>query len=748
MNQSAVPKTDYEAHAAEEFRRDEAKAKGPSFDAMASLGVTLLAEYERAQLDRQEQEEKWLDELRMYKGVYDAATQARIGNRSKAFVKKIRQKVKTIDARMFDLLFPASSEKNWEMDSTPKPSVSPEFKKRVTAKLIEELNAAQAEMIQQQGGDPAQVPAVTPDKRQIDEAIRKAVAESARAMAHTIEDQLAETRYRAVCKEVLHSGNLFGTGVLKGPLADKKSRTRFVEKNGKWGAVEEVYTVPHVGWVSVWDFFPDMAATVIEDCRFIIQRHRLTRAAMTKLASLPKFNKAKILEYIEARPNGEVKQQTYDNELRELGERSTINLQIAGLYEILERWGWLTSKQLQEAGVTIPKGRENEMFFGVVWFLPSGEVVKAAIQPVNGVAYPFHCYYYDKDNTSIFGEGVAAVGKDDQDMVNAATRMLLDNAAACSGPQIEIDTGVISPRERYDEHHPFKIWKRDGGDPGRRGINIIEMPSHVQELAAIADRFDQNLDETTSIPRYMTGENVSTGAAGTASGMSMLLGAANIVVKDLIVNFDEGITRPFISALYRWNMRFNPDPTIKGDYDVKARGASSLVAKEVRGQQLAILAQSLQPEERPFVKWEKVARARADAADLSDIIKTEEEVQSEANDPAVQAQNQLMQRQQEAAVAQMEAKAMMDKATAMLREVDAMAKRVTAVYEAMQAGGAAVQSPLIAPAGDEILRSAGWQDATPQQPISGIAPNQAVRTPQMAPTAGVGKQAGIQTPGV
>ena len=65
----------------------------------------------------------------------------------------------------------------------------------------------------------------------------------------------------------------------------------------------------------------------------------------------------------------------------------------------------------------------------------------------------------------------------------------------------------------------------------------------------------------------------------------------------------------------------------------------------------------------------------------------------------------------------------------------------------MQAGGVAAQQPGIAAAGDSILRSSGWQDATPQQPGSGAdqAQGQPVQ-PQQQPESGFqGERAGIET---
>ncbi|MFB9246527.1 hypothetical protein ACFFXZ_33240, partial [Massilia antarctica] len=170
--------------------------------------------------------------------------------------------------------------------------------------------------------------------------------------------------------------------------------------------------------------------------------------------------------------------------------------------------------------------------------------------------------------------------------VNAATRMVLDNAALSAGPQIEVNMNLLSPAEDADDMYPFKIWKRAGQDASQPAIRVLNVPNGLEELLPIVEMFKKNADDVTAIPRYMQGENATQGAAGTASGMSMLMANASIVMKDLITNYDEGVTRPFISDLYKWNMQFNPDNSCKGDFDIKARGTASLMAKEVRAQQL------------------------------------------------------------------------------------------------------------------------------------------------------------------
>jgi hypothetical protein len=128
--------------------------------------------------------------------------------------------------------------------------------------------------------------------------------------------------------------------------------------------------------------------------------------------------------------------------------------------------------------------------------------------------------------------------RDDQTMMNAATRLMLDNAAITSGAMIEVATGLLSSMEDGTEIEPWKVFMRNSANPGTPAVRAIELPSRLGDLSGLTDRFENNADEVSAIPRYMTVENVATGAGGTASGMSMLMGAANIMIKDLVSSWD------------------------------------------------------------------------------------------------------------------------------------------------------------------------------------------------------------------
>lgn len=729
----------YALAAKEAYSQDDQQA------AILSLGPRLLMEFAEAEKARRMTEERWLRDLRQYRGQYDPEVLALIGpKRSRTFVRKTRVKIKTADSRVEDLLFPSGSEKNWEIGPTPVPSVPKDVRDQVIAQLTQMMQAQQGQAQQGQPPQQPQQPQV-PDKETIDKALMEICKASAKKMAIAIDDQLTEVSYKKICKQAIHSGNLYGTGIIKGPLVEKRVRSTFVHENGKWIEKTEAYAVPFIDHVPVWRFYPDMGSDELSKCRYVYERHHMTHADLAELADRKTFDKTKIVDYLKSHPKGEVTLKYIDNELKIIGERVSNQGSADGKYEVLERWGWMTGQDLKDAGLEVEEDRLYESFFGNVWLLPNGVVIKAVLQPLNGVTWPYHIYYFDKDETSIFGDGLSAIMRDDQTNVNAAHRLMLDNGAITSGAMIEVNASLLSNMETGTEIEPWKVFYRNAQSPGVRAVNAIELPSRLTDLAGLADRFENNSDEVSAIPRYMTGENVNSGAAGTSSGMSMLMGAANIMIKDLISSWDEGITKPFIQALYRWNMQFNPDNSIKGDFDAKARGSASLVAREVRARQLnEFAAMTANPMDAPFIKRVNLLRQRAEANELTDVVKTEEEVDADTNNELAQAQQKLMQAQQELIVQELSKKVALleGQAAKAMAEVELIMAKVTetkvaGVYAALQAGGVATLNPHTAPAGDEILRSSGWVDATPNPGIGDLMQPDVQGPETAAPPAGL-----------
>lgn len=684
--------------AAEAFRSDRPVNAGR----LMSCGGEFLGEFSQAMRARQDTEKRWLNDLRQTKGLYEPAELEKMKNRSQAFSKKTRSKVRSINARMTELVFPTTKTRTFMLKPTPEPTLLPDVMQGLMKGLIEGA-----------GGQ-------KPDEDAVKKAVMAVATEAGERMATRIDDQLAEIQYRKHVRAVLNSGHVYGTGILKGPLVERRETVSYAVNGNRWEMKRKPHYLPFVDAVPIWRFYPDMAATNIQDCRYCYEDHLLTKSVLLSLATRGGFNGAAIRGYVESNPQGRADKREYQDELRSAGMRINSSVKVSDyMYTVLERWGWVESDHAKELG--LPVREDGSPVFANVWLFPNGEIIKAIPAPIDGVEWPYHLYYFDKDESSIFGEGLPAVMRDDQANINAATRALLDNAAVTAGPQLEVFKTLLAEGEDVTDVHSFRVWLRTGGDPQYPAIRGINIESHIPELAEIARMFDNSADEATAIPKFWYGENPTQGAAGTASGLSMLISNSNIALKDQVVSFDEGVTSPFITGLYRWNMRFSTDDNIKGDYDVDANGAASLVSKEIRGQMMSQFAASLQPEERQFIKWGDLVRARAEANDIKEVVLTDDEADENANNPEAKARAAMQKLLEELGVERMKnevaeiaARAASTMADAERRAAEAMTKRLDALRSAMESAGLIMQNAGIAQVGDTLLQEAGWKDL--QQP--------------------------------
>ena len=596
------------------------------------LALYVQSCFETSRNARRNIEYDWLKALKQYKGVYSPEFLAKIvPNRSRAFVRVTRTKVKTVDSRLSDLLFPANGDKNWEIYPTPLPELS-DAKKQAIISMYEEETKEQ----------------ITPEK--LDVLIQQEATRQAKKMSKVISDQLSEIKYREIMRDVIHSGNVYGTGILKGPLVSIAEDHQYYKQIGednkeRWVLKDYDRMIPFIENIRIWDVYPDMEATTFDECRFIIQRRKMNKFDLIKLSKREDFAGSIIKQFLADFPEGNYDKEAFEVELQTLGDIITVSNggdNRARKYEVLEYWGYVDHKTLEDFGVVIPKEKEGMLDVPAnIWVL-GNKVIKAALAPLDGVKWPFYVYYYDKDETSVFGEGIPSIMSTMQEMTNSAFRAMLDNAAISAGPQLEINLDLLSEDEDPREVHPFKVWLRTGTglEASNPCIRAIDMKSYTPEFERMLNLFAQYSDEITTIPRYMWGDN-SQNVGRTSSGLSMLMGSANMAIKDQVKNFDDGITTPFIQAMYHWNMQFGTDEDVKGDYTVVAKGSASLIAKEMYTQYLIqFLNITNNQMDATMVKRPNIIRSIADAFDLN----SDSFVLSDAE---IQAQQQQQQQQQQ-----------------------------------------------------------------------------------------------------
>jgi hypothetical protein len=587
-----------------------------------TLGTMLDDEWQKTEGEKIFSERRMLRDLRQYRGQYDPEIVKQIHpNRSKAFIRLTRTKVKTFDARMMDIQFPANDDKNWVIQTTPVPELDGPVMEQIATQLYD-LHGR------------------VPTRPEIDEIVFKRADKAASAMENEIADQLSEFDYRAVIRNVIHSAHIYGTGVLKGPMVKEITSKRWYrDKAGSWKQLVIKRMVPIAQWVPIWDIYPDMSVKDLKDARFVWQKHLFSKNNFAKLAKRSDFNTDAITAFIEAYPDGNANYKDYEEQLRDMSTNTDAEGDSTPpkreQYEVHERWGFLDVEKAKELAPNVTDKVWEMMGREVAcntWQV-EGVIIKAVLSPIEGADLPYYFYYYDKDETSIFGDGIPRIMRDPQMLYNASIRAMLDNAAISAGPIIEANIDLLADGEDPLELYPFRVFQRtgEGLEAGQKAIHVTKLPSYTKEFLGLVEFFQETADESTTIPRSLHGSQNTGGANQTATGMSMLIGASNITLKDQVQFFDDGVTKPFIKSMYFWNMEFNGKDTIKGDFNIVARGTKSLIAKEVKMEQINQFLQITNNDtDLQYIKRDILLRELAEIFDLDRLgfVRSEAEVET------------------------------------------------------------------------------------------------------------------------
>jgi hypothetical protein len=221
---------------------------------------------------------------------------------------------------------------------------------------------------------------------------------------------------------------------------------------------------------------------------------------------------------------------------------------------------------------------------------------------------------------------------DTQTLMNGFMRMAIDNAALSGNLIIEVDETNLVPGQDLSVY-PGKIFRRQGGAPGQ-GIFGTKFPNVANENMQLFDKARVLADESTGFPSFAHGQTGVSGVGRTASGISMLMSAANGSIRNVVKNVDDYLIGPIGKAFFAFNMQFDFDKEIKGDLEVKASGTESLMANEVRSQRLMqFMGVASNPALMPFVKSDYIIREIAKSMDLDP-----DKVTNSLGDAAIQAE--------------------------------------------------------------------------------------------------------------
>tara|TARA_R110002167_G_scaffold5258_3_gene24662 strand:+ start:227 stop:2437 length:2211 start_codon:yes stop_codon:yes gene_type:complete len=629
-------------------------------DQQRNLIGTIKDRFAIAEDARQTDETRWLKAYENYRGLYAKNVKFRESEKSRVFVKITKTKVLAAFGQLVDVIFGTGkfpigiSETKipeGETDYSHLNTASPTPNLETTPKQDEEelpdnignlkdnpydvgyegdgkvlragatyLNGIFEDSLEDQAEDAGILTdGASPDPQ----ALQLSPAQrAARRMEKLIHDQIEESNGNSEMRNALLESALLGTGIVKGPFNFNKKLHKWDtdgEGNREYNPLE--VRVPRIEFVSCWDFYPDPNATNMEECEYVIHRHKMNRSQVRQLRNMPYFDDDAIRNAIQMGAN--YVEKDFESQLKDDSRSEDVN----SSFEILEYWGMMDAEYAREVGIDLPDSVDDLDEVQVNIWTCGHYLLRAVLNPFTPYRLPYHAFPYERNPYNFFGIGVAENMDDSQQIMNGHARMAIDNLAMSGSLVFDVDESALVGGQSM-EIYPGKIFRRQAGMPGQ-AIHGLKFPNTSQENLMMFDKFRQLADEQTGIPSYSHGQTGVQSMTRTASGMSMLLGASSLNIKTVIKNLDDFLLKPLGEAYFQWNMQFLEDELdVKGDLEVKATGTNSLMQKEVRSQRLTMFLQTAQnPAVAPFVKISKLISELAYSLDLDpdEILNNPEE---------------------------------------------------------------------------------------------------------------------------
>ena len=623
------------------------------FHSVSHIVSFVEGRFKRAEDARLGDEERWMRAYRNYRGLYGPDVQFTSSEKSRVFVKVTKTKTLAAYGQIVDVLFG-----NNKFPLTVNPSVLPDgVAESVHINIDPNAEQAGATLREPFTDSPAPSYLFGPDaKLRPGETLRDLQERlgplsnklapvsdkliegdgtspttvtfhpamiAAKKMEKKIHDQLNESAASKHLRSMAFEMALLGTGVMKGPFAVDKEYPNW-DAEGEYDPL--IKTVPATNHVSIWNFYPDPEATSMDDAEYVVERHKMSRNQLRALKNRPYFLADEIETAIDmgsdyVRKHWEMKMED-DDSISPDTER----------WEVLEFWGYVDAELLEENGIKIPRElRDLDELNANIWVV-NGKVIRCVLNPFKPARIPYYAVPYEHNPYSFFGVGIAENMDDTQTLMNGFMRMAVDNAVLSGNLLIEIDETNLVPGQDLSVY-PGKVFRRQGGAPGQ-AIFGTKFPNVAQENMQLFDKARVLADESTGFPSFAHGQTGVSGVGRTASGISMLMSAANGSVRTVVKNVDDYLLSPLGRAFFAFNMQFDFDPDIRGDLEVRANGTESLMANEVRSQRLMQFLQvASNPMLAPFAKMDYIIREIAKSMDLDP-----DKVTNSMQDAAIQAE--------------------------------------------------------------------------------------------------------------
>lgn len=546
-----------------------------------------LASYLRSCWDAARQakspiEIKMLQAMRARNGEYepDKLTAIRQQGGSEIYMMITEVKCRAAESWLRDILM-ENGTPPWDLKPTPMPDLPEKADAVIDAALGEKIT----EFIQSYGSAPAQHE-VAQLREMVAQERRFAMLQEAQdradGMKRRIADQFAQGGFSEAFDAFLTDLVTYPAAVVKGPCVRRQRWLKWsMDASGTTIAETEEVLAPEYERVDPFRIYPEPGISSISD-GYLFEHHPMTRTDLADLIGVPGYDDDAIHEILAHGGGQSWINPAVEHSKEEQERKFSTEMRPTQIYDALEFWGKVSGRMLREWGLSDEEVPDPDREYDANVWLVGNYVIKAMLNYDPLGEKPYAVTSFIKNPGAFWGKGIPEIIEDLQSVCNASARALVNNMGIASGPQVEVNIERVPTNEDISQLYPWRIWQTLNDPLGSSAPAVrFEQPvDNSAALMAVYEKFSKLADDHSGVPSYIYGDLNVQGAGRTASGLSMLMGSAGKSIRQVVMHTDSDIIKPVVNRQFVYNMRYDPDESIKGDAQIIPRGAINLAVKD------------------------------------------------------------------------------------------------------------------------------------------------------------------------
>lgn len=425
-------------------------------------------------------------------------------------------------------------------------------------------------------------------------------------MEEILSVQLEEGKFKQTLGTGVDSIATYGTGFIFGPFVKKMNHTSVESVDaGGYQKLQEnklEYDCPYYEHARTMDCYPDPEAEDVREGNGIYWASRKQPEFIRQLKGEEGYND----EAIERALTEKVSSYTDQGSDRtDQARQNLYRYTREGRIWFVRFFGLVKKSQLRdwkrETGAQ-PAEDDAEKRVEAIVIMAGGHVIKAEENPYKDQKRPVRRCVYEDVEHEMWGVGIGENNDPMQRVTNAAFRLFIEGKAYAGVPLSSIDRSKFEVTEDFKVFPGKRYFMRPGLTPEERKEAIIwhTIPDVTEGWTSVIEFAEQFSDDDTAITKYTQG-NDAQHLNKTATGVSMIMNASSLPLKEVLSNIDQMWIEDMIEDLIDWDIEHLEPETVKvllGDRQAQiwaqikqygktnfmewfATGSSTFMAKEV-----------------------------------------------------------------------------------------------------------------------------------------------------------------------